>query len=155
MSITKCEAYRKYEIWQNGECKVIATAVWFTVNTEKMRIARVTEELFTAFESTSEEDNNLPCEKLRPKKNPVLLGKTVVGKRDLDTNNHMNNVKSVETVLNYIPDDFKISELQVKYRKEIKGGEKIKILGNIENGEFYAEIRNENDDLCILMYAEK
>ena len=35
MKITKCEAYRKYEMWQDGECKVIATAVWFTVNTEK------------------------------------------------------------------------------------------------------------------------
>lgn len=155
MKITKCEAYRKYEMWQEGECKVIATAIWFTVNTEKMRIARVTEELFTAFESVSEEDNNLSCGKLRPKEDVEFIGKTVVEKRDLDTNNHMNNVKSVEVALNRMPEGFDFSELQVKYRKELKEGETIKIYGNIGEDELYYELRNDNDDLCVLIYANK
>lgn len=155
MKITKCEAYRKYEVWQNGECKVVATAVWFTVNTEKMRIARVTEELFTAFESVSEEDNNLPCEKLKPAENTEYIGKSVVEKRDLDTNNHMNNVKSVEVALNRMPEDFEFSELQVKYRKELKEGEIIKVYGNADGEKLCYELRNENDDLCVLICANK
>lgn len=155
MQITKCEAYRKYEMWQDDECKVIATAVWFTVNTKKMRITRVTEEFFTAFESVSEEDNNLPCGKLRPKADVEFIGKTAVEKRDLDTNNHMNNVKSVEVALNRMPEGFEFSRLQVKYRKELKEGENIKIYGNIGEDELYYEIRNENSDLCVLIYVNK
>lgn len=155
MKITKCEAYRKYEMWQDGECKVIATAVWFTVNTEKKRIARVAEELFTAFENISEEDNNMPCSKLKPLENVEFIGKTTVEKRDLDTNNHMNNVKSVEVALNRMPEGFEFSEIEVKYRKELKLGENIKIFSKINEDVAYYEIRNENDDLCVLFYAKK
>ena len=142
-------------MWQDGECKVVATAIWFTVNTEKMRIARVTEELFTAFESVSEEDNNLPCEKLRPVENAEYVGKTVVEKRDLDTNNHMNNIKSVEVALNHMPENLEFSELQVKYRKELKEGETIKVFRSIDGDNICFELRNENDDLCVLIYAIK
>ena len=142
-------------MWQNGECKVIATALWFTVNTEKNRIARVAEELFTAFECISEEDNGLPCSKLHPMENVEFVGKTTVEKRDLDTNNHMNNVKSVEVALNRMPEEFGFSEIEVKYRKELKLGENIKIFGKINDDMAYSEIRNENNDLCVLIYAKK
>ena len=155
MNTTKCEATRKYEIWQNDECKVIATGVWFTVNTEKMKIARVVDELFAVFESVSEEDNHLPCAKLKPEEGAVLLGETCVQRRDLDTNNHMNNVKSVEEVLNFVPDNFEISELQVKYRKELKAGEPIKIYGKQMDNGYYYEIQNENNDFCVLVYTLK
>lgn len=153
MQITKCEAYRKYEMWQGEECKVIATAIWFTVNTEKMRVARVTEELFTVFESVTEEDNNLSCHKLRTMEDVEFVGKTVVEKRDLDTNNHMNNVKSVEVALNRMPEDFEIGELQVKYRKELKEGEVIKIYRKICENSVYFEIRNESEQACVLVYV--
>lgn len=155
MDVTKCEAYRKYEIWQNNECKVTATATWFTVNTEKMRIARVTQELFSVFESVSEEDNNFPCVNLRPVKDMDFLDETIVKKRDLDTNNHMNNVKSVEIALDFVPEVFEFSELQVKYRKELKMDEKIKIYGTVSGGEAWLEIRNEKDDPCVLVHVIK
>jgi len=41
MSIRKYEALRKYEIWQNDECKVIATALWFTVDIKLRKIIPV------------------------------------------------------------------------------------------------------------------
>lgn len=155
MKITKCETYRKYEIWQCGECKVIATALWFTVKTETMRICRDTEKIFSVFECVTEEDNNLPCDKLRSVENVEYIGKTVVEKRDLDTNNHMNNVKSVEVALNRITENFDFSELRVKYRKELKEGETIKVFRSIDGDKLYFELRNENDDQCVLIYANK
>ena len=153
MSTTKCEATRKYEIWQNDECKVIATAVWFTVNTEKMRIARAVDELFVVFENLSEEDNNLPSVKLKPLDDVGFLGDAQVKRHHLDTNNHINNIKSVEEVLDFLPENFEISELQVKYRKELKKNEFLKIYGKQTEDGFYYEIRNENGDLCVLVYV--
>lgn len=155
MKITKCEAFRKYEIWQDGECVVIATAIWFTVNTEKMRVARVVEELFTVFESVTEEGNNLPCEKFVQVENTEFAGKTVVEKRDLDTNNHMNNVKSVEVALNYMPENFEFSEIQVKYRKELKEDEVIEIYRKVCDDSVYFEIKNENNQECVLVYVSR
>ena len=151
MKITKCETYRKYEIWQNGECIVIATALWFTVNTETMKISRMTEELFSVFECVTEEDNNLPCDKLRPEENTEFIGSTTVEKRDLDSNNHMNNVKSVEVALNRVPENYEFSEIQVKYRKELKDGETISVYGKETENGLYREIRNENKDVCVLI----
>ena len=60
MRTNKFESVRKYEIWQNGVCKVIATAEWFTVDTQKMSLAKTPPELHEAFESINEQDNNLP-----------------------------------------------------------------------------------------------
>ena len=142
MKITKCETYRK----------VVATALWFTVNTQTMRISRMTEELFSVFECVTEEDNNLPCDKLRPEENTEFIGSTTVEKRDLDSNNHMNNVKSVEVALNRVPQNYEFCEIQVKYRKELKEGEAISVYGkDMENG-LYREIRNANGDVCVLIY---
>lgn len=152
--LTKFETYRKYEIWQCGECKVIATALWFTVNTETMRICRDTEQIFSVFECVTEEDNNLPCDKLRPLENAEYIGETTVEKRDLDTNNHMNNVKSVEVALNRMPEDFDLSQIQVKYRKELKEGETVKIFSRKTQEELYLELRNDNNDICVLIYCK-
>lgn len=153
MKLTKFETYRKYEIWQNGECKVIATGLWFTVNTETMKISRDTESVFSVFECVTEEDNNLPCGKLKPLTDADFVGETTVEKRDLDTNNHLNNVKSVEVILNRMPEGFEFSELQVKYRKELKFGEKIRIYTKAEEDGVYSQIHNENDDPCVLIFA--
>ena len=97
----------------------------------------------------------MTCSKLKPLENVEFIGKTTVEKRDLDTNNHMNNVKSVEVALNRMPEGFEFSEIEVKYRKELKLGENIKIFSKINEDVAYYEIRNENDDLCVLFYAKK
>lgn len=152
MKITGCEIYRRYEIWQNGQLKVAATGLWFTVNTETMRIARIGEDFFGAFGNDFEYDNNLPCKRLSPVENAVFIGEAIVEKRDLDTNRHMNNVKSIDVFLSHMPDDFDFSEIQVKYRKELKAGDNFKIYANMEKGGF--EIRNSTQDICVLIYVK-
>ena len=56
---------------------------------------------------------------------------------------------------NFVPDNFEISELQVKYRKELKAGEPIKIYGKQMDNGYYYEIQNENNDFCVLVYTLK
>ena len=41
----KIQATRKYEIWQNDECKIKASAEWFTVDTERMSLTKIPEEI--------------------------------------------------------------------------------------------------------------
>ena len=153
--IHRCESIRRYEIRQGGRCKVTATAVWFTVDIAQMKIIRIPQIFFEVYESTSEPDNGLKYIKLRPQKDSVLFGEAKVESRDLDTNNHMNNAKSVEVAMNFLPQDFDISELRIKYCKELKKNENIRIFSNQADTQFHCEIRNENDEPCVIICADR
>ena len=155
MSFQRCQSIRKYEIWQDGILKIIATAVWFPVNTDEMKIIRAPEETVIAYENINEEDNNLNYIRLRAEDGATLCGEMTVEKRDLDTNNHMNNMKSAEAALSFIPDDFNIADLKIKYCKEIKRGDHIRFFTKTENENFYCEIRNANDEICIFVSADR
>jgi len=151
MEMTSLRSTRKYEIFQNGKCAVTGTAVWYAINTDKMRIMRVPDELFGMFDCIDEEDNGLPYISLRPSTEHTLVGEKKIENRDLDTNHHLNNVKSVEIALDFLPDDFKITELCVKYRKEILKGETIKIYSHSSEEGTFLEIVNENGDVCVIV----
>ncbi len=153
MKIRKVEAIRKYEIRQDGQLKIIATAVWFMVDTDKMKIVNIPDNLQDAYESVNEPDNGLSFVKLKPAKDLSLLGDTKVERRDIDTNGHMNNVKSVDAALEFISDKMEIAELQVTYRRELFRGSTVQIYGKTSENDYYAELKNESGETCVLVHA--
>lgn len=155
MNIHKFSSARKSEIWQDGELKSIATADWFTVDTERMRVILVPEQIFKNYESVQEEDNELPFIKLRPEKDVQMLSETHVEKRDLDTNNHMNNVKSAEVAMELLPEDFEVNELQITYRKALLPDETIKMCRKITDNGIWVELKNGNEETCVLLFAKE
>lgn len=154
MTIKTCESNRGYEVWQDGERKIIATADWFTMNTEKRRIARIPQECIDAFDKVDEPDNGLLFERFKPLEEIETIDTRKVEKRDIDTNNHMNNVKSVEILLDYLPDDFKMKELNVRYRKELIAGESITVCRKETEDGFALELKNDSGDACVMMIAK-
>lgn len=150
MTLKSCESNRGYEVWQDGECKIVATADWFTVNTERMRITRIPAECIEAFDKVDEDDNGLPFERFKPENEIDVVDTRVVEKRDLDTNHHMNNVKSAEIALNYLPDDFEISELVIRYRKEMKKDENIHICRKDTDNGICIEMKNDDGESCVM-----
>ncbi len=155
MRIRQFEAVRKYELWQEGRCKVIATASWFTVDTRRLKVIVVPDELKEGYENVQEADNDLPFIKLRPVKSLPVLAQTKVEKRDVDTNNHMNNVKSVEVALELLPEAFSVSELQITYRKTLPPGECIKMCGEATKTGFSAVLLNGADQPCVLVAVKQ
>lgn len=152
MNLKSCESERCYEVWQNGELKIVATADWFTVNTEKMRITRIPQECIDAFDKVDEPDNGLHFERFKPETEIDIIDTRIVENRDLDTNNHLNNVKSAEIVLNYLPDDFCPTEFTIRYRKELKKDEKIDICHKTIDGGHCYEIKNDNGEACVMVH---
>lgn len=151
MTLKSCESNRGYEVWQDGICKVVATADWFTVNTEKMRITRIPAECIDAFDKVDEPDNGLMFERFKPEAEIESVDTRTVEKRDIDTNNHMNNVKSVEILLDYLPDGFDVKELAVRYRKELVAGENITVCRKETENGFILELKNDSGDACVMM----
>ncbi len=151
MSLKACESERLYEVWQNGELKVVATADWFTVNTERMRITRIPAECIEAFDKVDEPKNGLPFERFKPETEIDVIDSRVVENRDLDTNHHLNNVKSAEIALDYLPDGFCPTEFTVRYRKELKKGEQIDICHKAIDGGLCYEIKNSSGEACVMV----
>ena len=151
VKVQRCEVIRKYEIIQEGKCKGTGTACWFSYDFSKQRIVRVPEDMTGAYDNINEEPNNLPILNLRPNPDAKLSGTTVITKKYLDTNNHVNNVKSIEIALDYLPENFAIRELSVIYRKEMHLGDKVFVYTDLSDGNFTAELRNDKDETCVLV----
>ncbi len=147
----RCDVIRKYEIWQNDRCKAVGSAHWFSFDFSKGRIVRIPEEIIKAYDSVNEEDNNLQILNLRPDSQAILSGETTITRRHLDTNNHVNNVKSIEIALDYLPDGFNVSELSVIYQKEMHLGDKVFIYTKTTNDGLAVELRNQKDEPCVLL----
>lgn len=147
----RCDVVRKYEIWQDNNCKATGTAHWFSFDFSKQRIVRIPEEILSAYDNISEDANNLPILNLRPNSDGELAGKTIITKKYLDTNNHVNNVKSIEIALDYLPDDFSISELSVIYQREMHLGDNVLIYKKATSEGLCIELRNEKEEPCVLV----
>lgn len=155
MRVGRCEAFRKYEIWQDGICKVAATGIWFSVDTKIRKVCRVPQEYVDAFERIDEVDNGIPFERFLPRDDCGHLQTFTVERRDTDPNRHFNNVKSVEKIMELVPDDFDTAEICIKYRKEVRQGDKVSVFGKETDKGYYFEIRNRDDAVCTFSYVNK
>lgn len=147
----KFQATRKYELLQNGECKIIASAEWFMVDTSKMSLTKIPEEISSYYNKIAEEPNKLEITRLRPSKDLKEVEKIKISNRDTDTNKHLNNVKSAEILFDYIPENAKINEIQLTYKKQLHKGDVAKICISSTTDSFVAELKNQNDESCVLL----
>ena len=147
----RCDVIRKYEIWQNDKCKAVGSAHWFSFDFSKERIVRIPDEIIDAYDCINEDDNNLPILNLRPNSDAKLCGETTITKKYLDTNNHVNNVKSIEIALDYLPDNFNVSEMSVIYQKELHLGDKVLVHTQSTSEGLAVELRNQKDEPCVLL----
>lgn len=152
MKVHRMEVHRKYEVYQDGVCKIRATAIWFSFNSHKKQIVRVPEEINEAYDTIEEENNGIEIARLRPSALAVSALTVRVTNRDLDTNNHMNNVKSVEAALDCLPDDMEVKELHVIYQKQLLKDEEIKICTYTDEEGLGIELKNSEDESCVLLY---
>ncbi len=155
MDMTGIRSPRKYELYQGGKLCVIATAVWYLVDMEKRRIMKVPAEVSDAFDCITEEDNGLPYISLKPVSDGEVYTSRSIERRDLDTNRHLNNVKSIEIALESIPEDFDFTELSVKYRKEILRDEEVRISSVSDAESVQVELANSSGESCVLVKVIK
>ena len=151
MNVKRFTSERKYEMWQNGELKVIATADWFTVDIDKLKPIIVPKEILENYESINEESNDLPFIKLRPEVETEFVKELKVEDRDLDQNQHVNNAKSAEILSDGLFDSSVLSEILITYRKAVMPENKMLIYRTKQDFGYYMELKNENNEPCVLM----
>ena len=133
--------YRDFEIVdENDNVLAIANSIWFLYNTREQKIQRVTPEIASIYKPEERYVFSEAETKLRAPKEYNDLYKTVVSERELDTNNHVNNVNYINFALDALPQDFEVKELKISYKKAA-------VLGN----EIYTGLfKDENAYICVL-----
>ena len=143
------EAKRGYEIYsEEGELLIIADSSWALFDLEAQKLIRAPEEMIAAYNSIDRDPfNGEKMERVRDNdiiENEILIP---VGKRDIDTNNHMNNSKYMEYIVEVLPEEFEIMEFECAYKKQIVYGDTMKI----SYGSGMCRIKNSNDELAFMI----
>ena len=72
-----------------------------------------------------------------------------VSRREIDTNNHLNNQKSAEILMDALPEGFRFKDLALYYKKSAYEGDVLTLCrAEIENG-WYVELKTEDGELCV------
>lgn len=110
--------YRNFKVVDGqGETVAYANSIWIFMDTEKMRPARIPEELVKVYSMDEPLDMEKAGRKLTIEGDCQEEDPVPVQKFHIDTNLHVNNSKYVLIAQEYLPECFKIGELRAEYRK--------------------------------------
>lgn len=142
-------AQRDYEILDtDGNILILADSQWALFDLKEQKLTRVTDEMQKAYDKL-EKDVFEGEEKKHLRDNDVveIEKEFEIGKRDIDTNHHLNNARYFDYILEVLPEDYEVHEFECAYKKQIKFKEKIKV----SYGDNYARIKNENGETCFIV----
>ena len=127
-SMERATSIRNFEIiGPNGCLAAIGESNWVLVNADTGRITRIKPEVASAYDLTDRDVFDLPLPEILPGNGEVTWCGTV-GRRDIDTNHHVNNRVYLDYAREALPEDaadLDFQEVSVRYRKQILLGDQI------------------------------
>lgn len=128
--VERLYAYRDFQLKdKEGNIIAIGTSRWIFVDTERRRPVRLTADIADLYES--ETDKNVFLEEMEDIKCGDYLFKKdyCVQRRDIDINQHMNNLSYLDMAYEILPEDIYntkvFNNIRIVYKKEILYGEKV------------------------------
>lgn len=128
--VERLYAYRDFQLKdKEGNIIAIGTSRWIFVDTERRRPVRLTADIADLYES--ETDKNVFTEEMEDIKCGDYLFKKdyCVQRRDIDINQHMNNLSYLDMAYEILPEDIYntkvFNNIRIVYKKEILYGEKV------------------------------
>ena len=147
----KLYSYRDFKVYdKNNNIIAIASSKWFAINTESKKIRKLTTDITDAYGGTTLESvfEEPFKEKLRIPKELKLNFTYKVQRRDIDTNNHVNNLNYIDYALETLDENIysstTFSNLSIEYKKEIKPNDIICCYYSMENNQHIITIKNED-----------
>ena len=142
----KFYANREFKILDNHNKELVkASSIWIFLDMIKKRPIRVTDNIIKGYGM----EGDILFSEFYDFNNPFETEKGLefrVRKSDIDYNNHVNNVKyfqwMLESLPTYIDEEYKLKEFEILYKKEVG-------LGSLINSSYYVE---SNSDEIILLH---
>lgn len=151
-SFSRSFAERGYEIYdKDGDTIIRGCSLWVLYDTERMRTARITEDIAARY--TLESHDILPIIRRDidfPADAETVLEYTAQ-MRDIDSNNHVNNVKYLEFAAGMIPDGAEVAEFEIFYRHAARLGDALVLKSAERDGRTLCEVSHKDGDKCATM----
>lgn len=155
---------RKYII-KDAEGNLIgeALALFFLINIEKRRPMRIQREQYDIYGVDGDVDYDISMDKLERTEEEQYRKEFNIRYSDIDSNNHVNNVKYVEWAIEAVPievvNNYILKRLKVNFEKETTYGDKISVsatLKKIDNSNLksYHTIANSEGNEVTLLEAD-
>lgn len=107
----------------------LASSLWFLLNIEKRRPTRIHDDIGNAYGVDPTRAIENPFDDLSSVETTECEKRYTVRRSDIDTNNHVNNVRYIDWILEALPEsvsnDFALRSLDVRYKKETSYGSTI------------------------------
>lgn len=153
-SFDKLYSYRDFEVYNSRNVLIAkASSKWFTVDTENKKIRKITPELVNSYGkpvSLSVFDEPFKNKLIIPEDLKLNFNYTIQ-RRDLDTNNHVNNLNYIDFAFEALPDSIfdntTFYNLEIVYKKEIKFRENINCYYSFEDNKHIITIKNKDNSI--------
>ena len=133
---------------QNGVAVAKTVAAWFMFDTNKMRPCRIPAEIAESYGTHDFCDDFFNYSKPELMDIPKAYTITVRNK-EIDTNNHLNNQKSAELLMDALPFNFCFTDMNVFYKKAAYLGDDLEVcVTEIENG-YYVHLQTKDKEICV------
>ena len=138
-------------------------ALFFLIDLEKRRPIRILKEQYEFYGVDADVDCDITMDKVERNNEEQYQKQFNVRYSDIDSNNHVNNVKYIEWAVESVPVDvfnnYVIKRIKVVYEKETTYGDKISVSATIKeidntNLKSYHTIRNSEGPQLTLLEAE-
>lgn len=123
-------------------------ASWFYFDTEAMKPARIPAEFAEKYGLHDFNDEFFRWQKPEmPEAQPLYAVR--VSNKELDTNNHLNNQKSAELLMDALPADFSFADMTIYYKKAAYLGDVLTLCRKELEGGWYACLQGESGELYV------
>lgn len=130
--------FRDFEILDsNGNKVAIATSRWLLLNINTHRVSKITPEVADRFAANNIRVFDDEIEKLKEPDTYESSFPYTILRRDIDTNNHVNNLNYINFALEALPENIyenvDFSSIEIMYKKQCLLGDTINCLYHEEN----------------------
>ncbi len=143
----KISSRREFEMYDiNGKVIAVASSKWVIINTLTNTIQKITPQLVEAYKCLDKKVFQIePEDKLKEPATSLYSKTFSVQRRDIDTNNHVNNLCYLDYALETIPEDIylnnEFSNIEIMYKKATKLGEDILCIYSKSNDQYIVTIK--------------
>lgn len=108
-----------------GKCIVKAASIWTLINFEQMKPARPDEEILAGYPLGEKLDMDYAPRKITVEGEGEKGQEHIVYRAQIDSNHHLNNSEYINLAYAYLPENCKVNQIRVEYKKQAYLGEKI------------------------------
>lgn len=138
LAFRKFYAFRTFEVLDsNNESIITADSLWMLLDSNKRKPVTINEYLTNTYRVANSLKNSIKFDKIPDITTVDCEKKFNVRYSDIDTNQHVNNVKYYSWAIESVPTDivlnYTLCNVKIFYKKETTYGEVIKVLTEINN----------------------